>query len=188
MKKLISILLACVLVIGSVATASAATSKPKYTMKKTGTVLQGVADRGIKAQTELGRHAMTAGESPTTGLSWEGSYQPMLVQIVLREQNKEKFNGHKVYGVGVGYGTPWGIDKADVLYEACLRKDGFTRMTALFSDSFVDNEPGFVGPIRSARIGHVLLRQEWMAGLVFAGGPKESGENNIYDLFKETPL
>ena len=190
MKKLISAVLACVLAISSIAVASAA-SKPKYTMDKTGTVLQDAADRDIKPQGDLGRNPIIAGESPTTGLEWTGTYQPMMVQIVLREQKNEKFNGEKIYGVGIGYGTPWGIDKADILYEQCLRRDGFTRMTALFSDSFANNEPSWVGPIRSARIGHSLLQKEWNAGLIFAGGPKTTNVtasgvvNNIYDKFDE---
>ena len=42
-----------------------------------------------------------------------------------------------------------------------LYRSGQTRITFLFNDSFAEGQPLSAGPVRSARIGHVLLREEW---------------------------
>ena len=57
-------------------------------------------------------------------------------------------------------------------------------MTFVFSDSFEQGLPTSFGPIRSARTGHVSLRQEWQGGIVFRGGPRRE-ENNIAEMFAE---
>ncbi|MFH1880608.1 MAG: DUF3048 C-terminal domain-containing protein, partial [Bacillota bacterium] len=63
-------------------------------------------------------------------------------------------------------------------------RTGATRMTFVFSDSLDEGQPTSFGPIRSARTGHVSLRQEWQGGIVFRGGPERT-ENNIAEMFSE---
>jgi hypothetical protein len=38
--------------------------------------------------------------------------------------------------------------------------------------------------VRSARIGHVLLREEWQSGFIYAGGPRRE-ENDISEMFNQ---
>ena len=54
----------------------------------------------------------------------------------------------------------------------------------MYNDSLADGLPTSAGPVRSARLGHLLLREEWMGGLVYAGGPEAEG-NNIDEMLKE---
>lgn len=129
-------------------------------------------DRKIKIQLKKEKSGYPAnpvidGESPTTGLSWDGYYMPMLVQI-------DNTNG------GVDGWGPWGARFADIIYETPLHKNGDTRISFLFSDEV----PESVGPVRSARIGHVLLREEWDAGFLYYGGSAYKGVA-IKDAFKK---
>ncbi|MEG1470826.1 MAG: DUF3048 C-terminal domain-containing protein [Clostridia bacterium] len=186
MKKFISVLLICLLVMGAVP--AMAKKEPKannYSMPKDGTVLQNVADREIKPKTDLSRNPVIPGESPTTGLpvADDGLYMPMLVQIS-NPAGTAKVNGKKVTFAGIGERAPWGGQYADLVYEGNLYRSGETRITFLFSDSFADGMPTSAGPVRSARIGHVLLREEWQGGIVFAGGPRRE-ENNIAAMFSD---
>lgn len=57
------------------------------------------------------------------------------------------------------------------MYEGILYRSGQTRITFLYNDSFAEGQPLSAGPVRSARIGHVLLREEWQGGIVYAGRP-----------------
>ena len=97
------------------------------------------------------------GKSPTTGLDWTGDYKPILVQI----------NNY------VPSRPQWNLSEADIVYEAINAGYGngidrryHTRYTGVYSD----NHPSFVGPVRSARIHHLSLRDEWDAVLVHWGG------------------
>lgn len=115
------------------------------------------ADRNIKPQglQKDGTFALNPeieGVSPTTGLPWEGRYQPILVQF-------DNATG------GVDKVRHWGIDAADVVYETPLASNGTTRISALFSDHM----PEAAGPVRSARLAHAWIRQEWKAGFCFYG-------------------
>jgi len=142
---------------------------PEYTIsKKTGTVLQNAADRDISVQAG-GDHAVIPGESPVTGLAWEGRYLPVLVQIG-NDPYTVKVNGNSVKSAGIGNRTPWGLQYADILYEEMLSRSGYTRITALFSDCFASGGPTGVGPVRSCRIGPMLLREAWQGVLVYGGG------------------
>jgi len=89
------------------------------------------------------------------GLAVTGRYTPMLVQI----DNSEG---------GVGNRAPWHASYADVVYETPLYRTGTTRLSMLFSDLI----PEYVGPVRSARVNHVWIREEWKAALCFWGGQK----------------
>ncbi len=139
-----------------------------------GTLLANQADRKISPTTAnadgtLPVNSVIDGVSQTTGLPFTGLYAPMLVQISLPDG-----------GVG-GKNSPWGISSGDVFYETPLHKMGHTRMAVLFSD----NVPADVGPVRSARIMHAELREEWDAGFVFYG-QQEYKTSNVKDKFAET--
>ena len=128
-------------------------------------VLVNQADRKIKPKDlkKNGNFALNPvieGESPTTGLPWEGTYQPMLVQF------------DNSYG-GVDKVRHWGINDADVVYETPLASNGTTRISALFSDQF----PEAAGPVRSARLAHAWIRQEWQAGFCFYGAQTAKNTN-----------
>ena len=183
MKKIVSVLMVLMLALGASIPAMAATKPNKYSLPLDGTVLQGQADRQIKPVTPPERHPIIAGESPTTGLSWTGVYLPMLVQIS-NPQDSVKVNGSTVKAAGIGQRAPWGGQYADVVYEGILYRTGETRISFLFNDSLEEGQPTSVGPVRSARIGHVLLREEWQSGFVYAGGPRRE-ENNISEMFSE---
>lgn len=145
------------------------------------TVIDGQAKRGIKLQ-EVGLNEVVEGVSPTTGLPLDelerpegfaglavtGRYMPMLVQI-------DNADG------GVGDRAPWGSTYADVVYESPLHRNGDTRISFLFSDLI----PNSVGPVRSARVGHAYLREEWDAGFLYYGGQTRKG-SSIEEVFKET--
>lgn len=186
MKKILSILLALALVLSS-ASALAAKNDANYSLvDEGGVVLQDQPDRGIKpAEGALEINPIIEGESPTTGMPWDTSslYLPMLIQIS-NPEGSEKINGTTVKAAGIGERAPWGGQYADIVYEGILYRTGETRITFLLNDSFVDGQPTSVGPVRSARIGHVLLREEWQGGIVYAGGPRAE-ENNIAQMFAE---
>jgi hypothetical protein len=101
-------------------------------------------------------------------MNWKGVYLPMLVII-------DNTDG------GIGSRAPWGASLADVIYETPLHKVGNTLLTFLFSDTI----PERVGPIRSARVTHAELREEWDAGFAFYGGQDSAG-TNINDVFSDT--
>ena len=140
------------------------------------TTIDGKTDRGI-VPVENADNLVEDGVSPTTGrslsglqppdgasgLAVDGRYQPMMVQI----DNTDN---------GAGYRAPWGGIWADIVYESALRREGHTRITMLFSDVIPYN----VGPVRSARIGHIWLREEWGAGFVYYG-QQEYYRTNVKD-------
>ncbi len=137
------------------------------------TILQDEQDRkiAVKGLGKDGNFAVNpevAGQSPTTGLEWTGKYLPMLVQI-------DNDNG------GLEARAPWNASLADIIYETPLHKAGNTRLSFLFSDTI----PESVGPVRSARLTHVELREEWDAGFLFYGGQEYEG-TNINDAFSKT--
>ena len=168
MKKLMSMLLAMVLLLSLVPTAFA------------DTVIDPNEKRNI-ALTEVGVNEMQEGISPTTGLNLSdlevvdgfagqavtGRYMPMLVQI-------DNTDG------GVDVRSPWGASYADIIYETPLYSSGNTRLSFLFSDLIPDS----VGPVRSARLGHVWLREEWDAGFVFYGQQEYEETNAKAELSK----
>ncbi len=183
MKKIIGVILVLSLLMSVAVPAVAATKANTYSLPLEGTVLQNEADRKIENKTPADRNPIIPGESPTTGLEWSGVYLPMLVQIS-NPQGSVKYNGTTVKSAGVGNRAPWGGQYADIVYEGILYRTGETRISFLFSDRLDEGIPTSVGPVRSARIGHVLLREEWQSGFIYAGGPHED-ENNIAAMFAE---
>ena len=168
MKKVLRMLLALALVLSMMPVAMADTT------------IDGTAKRGIKAK-DVGLNEVVDGVSPTTGLDLNdmekpdgfaglaitGRYLPMLVQI-------DNYDG------GVSEMAPWGATYADIIYETPLHSSGFTRLTFLFSDLIPDS----VGPVRSARVGHAVLREEWDAGFLFYG-MQTYAKANVKDVFKK---
>lgn len=138
------------------------------------TTINGAAKRNITVN-RAAEHEPIEGESPTTGLPLDsytdipssflglavnGKYMPMFVQIDNAEGGVDKL-------------AQWGIRYADIVYETPLNSAGGTRLSAVFSDILPDE----VGPIRSARVGHVRLAAEWMGGFVHYGGQSNEGSD-----------
>jgi hypothetical protein len=137
------------------------------------TLLQDQEDRkisikGLNKDGSFPVNPEVPGQSPTTGLPWSDLYMPMLVQI-------DNDAG------GLGKRAPWGAADADIVYETPLHKNGNTRISFLFSDTV----PESAGPVRSTRITHVELREEWDAGFLYYGGQPYEG-TNVDDKFRET--
>ena len=187
MKKILSIMLAAALLLSAIPALAANDAGTKYTLDTAGSVvLQNIEDRNITPNAgELDINPVIEGESPTTGMPYDTKalYMPMLVQIS-NPEGSEKVNGKKITSAGIGERAPWGGQYADIVYEGILYRSGQTRITFLFSDSLADGLPTSAGPVRSARIGHVLLREEWQGGIVYAGGPRAE-ENDIAAMFAE---
>jgi len=183
-KKWSSLLVAVVLMMSITIPALASEhSDNDFTLPLEGTVLQNTPDRNISPNTPPVRNPIISGESPTTGQSWLGFYLPMLVQFSNAMASVDVNNKSETLA-GVGNRAPWGGQHADIVYEAILYRTGYTRMTFLFSDSLDEGYPLSFGPVRSARVGHVSLREEWQAGLVFRGGP-EIEDNDIQEMLKK---
>lgn len=168
MKKQALTILLCLLLVPA---CPAGAAKVKYTLPVKGsTVLQSTPDRAITLPQTAARHDAIPGESPVTGLPWAGQYLPMLVQIS-NGYGEARVKGKTVKAAGIGKRAPWGLQYADVLYEEILSGACDTRFAALYSDCFALGQPqGGVGPVRSARIGALLLRAQWQAALVYGGG------------------
>lgn len=180
MKKIISILLflALLVLLGSIASAEQ---------------LNGGENRGIdieKAEPNdpiegvsptTGRYLdEVRQEAPTTGFTGQaitGRYMPVIVQI----DNADGGIGYKDNGEPSGNRAPWGVQYADVIYETPLYKDGNTRLSFLFSDLIPDE----TGPVRSARLFHAWLREEWDSAFAFYG-QQEYTATNVPAEFKKT--
>ena len=159
MKKLLSLALALVLICSM----SAALADP--------TAIDGISDRHIKINPAgLNPSADEMFEqmiSPTTGrrldeidvpanflgMALTGTSQPIMVQI------SNASNGVGVSKSGKRYVTaPINGTYADIVYEAPQKRSGSeTRMSMIFSDTV----PDYVGFVRSTRLTHCRLRQEW---------------------------
>ncbi len=187
MKRILSMLLIAVLALTAVPALAANDAGTNYTLSTEGVVvLQDIADRNITpAEGALDVNPVIEGQSPTTGMPVSGDslYMPMLVQIS-NPEGSVKVDGKNVTAAGVGQRAPWGGQYADIVYEGILYRSGQTRITFLYNDSFAEGQPLSAGPVRSARIGHVLLREEWQGGIVYAGGPRRE-ENDIAAMFAE---
>lgn len=169
MKKLLSFVLCLAMLFTTVS----ALADYSIALKGDGiTLLQDEKDRKIKMQGQkkdgtFPENPIIEGQSSTTGLPWTGRYMPVIVQIGTDEG-------------GLGARAPWGGQYADIVYEQPLYRNGTHRISFLFSD----NMPTSTGPVRSARFGHIYLREEWGGPIVFHGGPEEKG-NNILKLIKD---
>jgi len=182
LKKTVAIILALVLLVLCAAalaeTKVNAAEKRNITINKAG--LNEVED-GISPTTGL-TLADLEGPDGFAGLAMTGVYLPILVQIdnsfgglnmALKEvQQKLGETGNCV--------APWYASYADVIYETPLYKRGTTRMSMLYSDLI----PEYVGPVRSARVNHVWIREEWDCAFAHHGGQKYR-QTSIDTQFRE---
>lgn len=164
MRKFLSLLLVAVCLLSIVPSGYAASDAVVLHKEKD----RKIAVKGLGEDGKFPVNPEITGESPVTGLPWTGSYLPMLVQI-------DNDQG------GVGARAPWGASYADIVYETPLHKGGQTRISFLFSDVI----PESVGPVRSARLTHAELREEWDAGFLYYGGQKVDG-TDINAVFAKT--
>lgn len=112
----------------------------------------------------FGTNEVIEGYSPLTGLPFEGEYRPVLVQLS---------NTH-------GARRLWNLCEADIVYETDLFGATHTRYTAVYHDS----HPTQVCAVRSARLHHVELRQEWDCPIVYWGAQTIEG-TNVYTYLGE---
>ncbi len=98
----------------------------------------------------FGSNEVLPGKSPTTGLDFTGEYKPLVVQIENDPVARPILN----------------MSEADIVYEGIYWGPAYTRYTLIFND----NHPDYVGSIRSTRLHHCVIRQEWDAPFVFWGG------------------
>ena len=156
MKRIICLMIVLCLAIS----AAAATAEKKE--------INGGEQRNIQIN-PAGENPVEEGISPTTGRKLEavkaeapegaaglavtGRYMPIMVQI----QN---------YNKGIGSYAPLYGACADIIYETSITNNGdASRMTMLFSDVI----PPYGGFVRSTRVTHILLRQEWDCAYVTSG-------------------
>lgn len=149
MKKLFSISLVLMLLF-SLCTASAATQINPSEKRN-------IALQGRNAAGQFDNNPAIPGESMTTGLPFDGAYVPFMVNI----DNVQ------------GAWPQWGIADADIIYEMPIHGLALTRLVALFSDK----HPEQAGPVRSGRVMHAELREEWDAGWVFVGVQNKEGSS-----------
>ena len=166
MKKLTSVLLALILILGT----TSAMASPKE--------IDGLTPRDIKINpaglNPSAEEMIAQGISPTTGrklssikcpdtfagVAVDGQYRPFMVQI------SNANNGVGTVKGGLYAPAPVNGSYADVVYEACQRQGGAeTRMSMIFSDTI----PDYVGYIRSTRLTHPRIRQEWNAFFCTSG-------------------
>lgn len=138
---------------------SASASEVEYTIPS-------VLDRkGPANALSYGANPVIPGESTTTGLPLaDKAYIPILVQI---DNNLQAV-------------PQWGLADADIMYESPVQGNGWTRLTALFSDKY----PVEAGPVRSARVVQVNIREEWDAAYIFVGRQEMVG-SDVTTLLKE---
>lgn len=114
--------------------------------------------QGRQADGSFPDNPVIPGVSSTTGLpTTNAKYLPVLSQI---DNN-------------LGALPQWGLDAADIMYELPISGAGWTRLTALFADRL----PAEAGPVRSARLMHADLREEWDALLLHYGEQTTAGSN-----------
>ena len=169
MKKLLILVLVLALVL-SAATAMADPTEIKG--KETRKIK--IHDAGLNPPAE---DMIEQNISPTTGRQLDaiivpdgylgtaitGIYQPIMVQI------SNAGGGVSENSKGEPATAPINAQYADVVYEACQANSStggsLTRFTMVFSDVV----PDYVGFVRSTRLTHVRLRQEWDCAFCTSG-------------------
>ena len=114
-----------------------------------------------------GANEVPPGKSPLTGMDFQGEYRPIVVQISNSEAARPHLN----------------MADADIVYEAVYWGPAHTRYTAVYNDV----HPELVGSVRSARVYHLELRDEWDAPFVFWGGQDTPG-TSIYEYIRNNNL
>ncbi len=141
--------------------------------------IDGISDRNIQINraglNDPADDVIRDGFSPTTGRALDtidvpdgflgvavtGQYQPIMVQISNAGNGVGVSKSGKLYMV-----APINGSYSDVVYEAPQKKGGNeTRMTMIFSDTI----PDYVGFVRSTRLTHCRIRQEWNCAFCTSG-------------------
>ncbi|MGI6725818.1 MAG: DUF3048 domain-containing protein [Christensenellales bacterium] len=120
-------------------------------------VVDPTVSRGIEPVRGLANNPVIEGENQLTGLPTDAPYIPVLVNI------------DNVAGAW----PQWGIVDADIIYELPIDGLSLTRLMALFGY----RHPQDVGPVRSGRIMHAEMREEWDAAWVYVGVQEKKGSN-----------
>ncbi len=120
-------------------------------------VVDPAVNRGIRPVRGLANNPVIEGENQLTGLPADAPYIPVLVNI----DNVQ------------GAWPQWGIADADIIYELPIHGLGLTRLMALFAYQ----HPKAVGPVRSGRVLHAEIREEWDAAWVYFGVQTRTGSN-----------
>lgn len=177
MKRTLSLLLALLLLLSGIAFAEAApaaqtaetaeegsevtaeaSAEPAPEVEPIVQDIKATLERNIKFKASYPKNPDIAGVSGTTGLpNSNAQYVPILCQI---DNNVAAY-------------PQWGLPSADIMYEMPIQGGGHTRLTALFSDQYPDE----AGPVRSGRVMHADLREEWEALFVNFGKQEEAGSN-----------
>lgn len=96
------------------------------------------------------------GENPLTGLpAGEEAYTPI---VLVLDDSPEVF-------------PHWGVAEADWIVQVPLRRDGDTRMVAVYSSAY----PEQAGGVRSARMTILPIATLFNAGIAYAGYPPNTG-------------
>ena len=168
MKRILSLVLALTLILSVTAAAADATAidgKGKRHIKinkaKLNPSAEEMIENGISPTTGREIESIVMPEG-AVGLPYSMHYTPVMVQI-------------SNAGGGVGDNkkgqpstAPIGIQYADVVYEA-RQATGLTRFSAVFADVI----PYYVGFVRSTRLTHIRLRQEWNSAYCTSGYAKK---------------
>ena len=165
-RKAVAGSLAMLLALGLCAPAVAGAGKTR---------LKNEPDRGIAAVNVPDVLPYVPGESPTTGLLVaEGAFLPVLVSI---DQQGGRRIGSKRWGPQAKTYAIWGAQYADIVYESASQrlKSGYTtRLAFVISDALLNGQNVNVGPVRSVRPFHAVLREEWQGMLVYAGSMRRA--------------
>ncbi|MHC1785574.1 MAG: DUF3048 domain-containing protein [Christensenellales bacterium] len=149
MKRLLSLILVLMLLLAAQAALAITVVDPAAD--------RGITPKGRNAEGHFDNNPAIPGVSHTTGLPFTGAYVPVLVNI----DNV------------IGAWPQWGIADADIIYELPIHGYGLTRLAALFSDKY----PEAVGPVRSGRVLHAELREEWDAAWAYVGTQNADGSS-----------
>ena len=174
MKKIICLMITICLLLS----AAAAAAEPIE--------IDGGEERNIQIN-PAGENAVEEGISPTTGRNLEevkaeapegsaglavtGRYMPVMVQI----QNLRK---------GIDLYAPLYGACADVIYQTSLGTRGHDRMSLIFSDVI----PAYSGFVRSTRVTHLRIRQEWDCLYVTSGWSKSTVPDELERLGIRNPM
>ena len=173
MKKLLSLVLALALILSTAAAMAdpiEINGSEKRNIKINEAGLNPSADEMIEQNISptTGRQ-LDAIEVPDgfVGTAFTLQYKPIMVQI------SNAGGGVNENSKGEPATAPINAQYADVVYEACQANSGnggsLTRFTALFSDVV----PDYVGFVRSTRLTHCRIRQEWDCAFCTSGYAKE---------------
>jgi len=148
MKRFIAIA-AAIMMIAALGACSATTDAPVDTPVPTDAPTDAPTPIPTEAPTPTPVPTPTPLVSNTTGLPYDGDYQPVMVVI----ENSRAARPQT------------GLQTADVVYEMPI-ESSITRFVCVFSD----NVPEGVMPVRSGRVSFLYIQQEWDALFMHFGG------------------